>query len=112
MGVFNNHSEVSQRFDVPVGGDVRFVNNGAAPFNITAEEDNVSVLGELRAGVSYRYNCRWSIYGGYRLMGITGLALGFDQIPTSFNSPAQTAYVASDGSIFLHGLQIGVECNY
>ena len=112
VGVFGNHMEVSQRFGLPLAGNARYVNNGAANFDITAEDDDVAVIGELRVGTSYQYSCNWRLFGGYRVMGISGVALSFDQIPTAFMSPAQTGYVASTGSIFMHGLQAGVECTY
>ena len=112
FGVYNNHVEVWNRMDSPTDS-VRYVNNGSADFDVRYEDDDVAFVGELRAGASYRYSCHCRIYGGYRVFGIGGAALAFDQITTpSFNSPAHTSYVDSDGSIFLHGLQGGVEFNY
>jgi len=111
VGVYNNRSEVWNRFDSPLD-DSRFVNNGNADFNLRYEDDNVAVIGELRAGASYQYSCNWRLFGGYRLLGISGIAQAFDQIPTDYVSPNQVSYVDSSGSIFLHGLQGGVEFVY
>jgi len=111
VGVFGNRSEVWNRMDAPVaGGDVTF-NNGDT-FDIRYEDDGIAVLGELRAGMSYQYSCNWRLFGGYRLLGISGVALAFDQVADQNISAAQASYVDSNGSIFIHGLQAGVEYTY
>ena len=111
VGVFGNHSEVWNRMDAPVAGGGVTLQNGDN-FNLRYEDDQVAVLGELRAGASYQYSCNWRLFGGYRLLGISGVALAFDQISDQNISAAQTSYVDFDGSIFIHGLQAGVECTY
>lgn len=112
VGVFNNHSEVWNRFDAT--GTMRFANNGNDTFDLRYEDDNVSVLGELRVGGSYQYSCNWRLFGGYRLLGISGIALASDQVlnQTAYNSASQVSYVDGDGSLFFHGLQGGIECTY
>lgn len=112
VGVFNNHSEVWNRFDA--SGTMRFANNGNDNFDLRYEDDNVSVLGELRVGGSYQYSCNWRLFSGYRLLGITGVALASDQVlnQTIYSSANQVSYVDGDGSLFFHGLQAGVECTY
>ena len=111
-GVFGNHMEVSQFMDAPTGGVVRYANGTNANFNVEVEDDDVAFVGEIRAGLSYQYSCHCRIFGGYRALGISGLALGFDQVPGFFGTPNQLDYVASRGSIFLHGVQAGLECAY
>ncbi|MCG8451514.1 MAG: BBP7 family outer membrane beta-barrel protein [Pirellulales bacterium] len=112
VGVYVNHMEIWNRMDSPAGGTVRYANGTNATFDLRYEDDDVAVIGELRVGGSYQYSCNWRLFGGYRMLGISGVALAFDQIPTSYITPAHTSYVDSDGSIFLHGLQAGVECTY
>ncbi|MEM8947114.1 MAG: hypothetical protein AAGD11_18215 [Planctomycetota bacterium] len=109
VGVFNNHIEVWNRMD-----GVRFANNGTPDFNLRYEDDSVSVLGELRVGGSYQYSCHCRFFGGYRLLGLTGLALAPDQAlnQSVYSSANQVSYVDGNGSIFLHGLQGGVEWAY
>ena len=111
VGVFGNHTEVWNRMDAPVAGGNVTLQNGDN-FNLRYEDDDVAVLGELRAGASYQYSCNWRLFGGYRLIGMSGMALAFDQISDQNISAAQTSYVDSDGSIFIHGLQGGIECTY
>jgi len=112
VGVYGNHMEVWNRMDAPVGGTVRLANGGNEPFNFRYDDGNVAVIGELRLGCSYKYSCNWRFFGGYRLLGISGVALAFDQIAPANISPNQISYVDTDGSVFLHGLQAGVECTY
>lgn len=112
VGIFNNHIEVWNRLDVPPGGTGRISNNGNETFNFRYEDDQIAVLGELRAGASYQYSCNWRLFGGYRLFGLSGAALAFDQITVPTVSANQVQYVNSSGSIFLHGLQGGIECTY
>ncbi|NOY28769.1 MAG: BBP7 family outer membrane beta-barrel protein [Planctomycetes bacterium] len=111
VGVFGNRSEVWNRMDAPVaGGDVTLQNGDN--FDLRYEDNGIAVLGELRAGMSYQYSCNWRLFGGYRLIGISGVALAFDQISDQNISAAQASYVDSSGSIFIHGLQSGVEFTY
>ena len=112
VGVYGNHIEVAQWMDAPTGGVVRFANNGNDTFYVENEKDDVSILGEVRLGASYQYNCNCRLYGGWRAIGVTGVALTTDQIPSSFNSPNQVAWIHSNGSLLIHGLQAGVEYNY
>jgi len=111
-GIFGNHMEVNQRFDVPTGGNLRYANGTNPDFDITAEDDDVAMIGEIRVGGSYQYSCKWRLFGGYRALGVSGVALSFEQIPSAFVTPAQTSYIDSNGSLFVHGLQGGVECTY
>lgn len=111
FGIYGNHMEVWNRMDAPVaGGDV--TNNDGSTFDYRYEDDDIAFLGEVRAGASYQYSCNWRLYGGYRLIGMGGMALAYDQISDQNISAAQTSYVDSDGSIFIHGLQGGVEFTY
>lgn len=112
-GIFGNHMRMRQRFDLPTGGnDLRYANGTQDSFMVDTNETDVAMLAELRAGASYQYSCNWRVYGGWRALGVSGVALTFDQIPTAFITPNQASYIQSNGSIFLHGLQAGVECTY
>jgi hypothetical protein len=71
------------------------------------------MLGELRLGMSYQATCCCRIYGGWRAIGVTGIALATNQSPTQFlDSWQMSNYVNSNGSMILHGLQTGIEWNY
>lgn len=107
-GIYGNHSEVDQY----MSGPVRYANGNQDAFNINAEDDNIAFVGELRLGASYQCTCHCRLYGGYRALGVSGVALSTSQLADPYMTPAQTSYVDCSGSIFLHGLQSGVEFMY
>ena len=111
VGVYGNDIEARQWMTSPTG-DLRYSNNGNPNFDVSSSEDEFSMVGELRLGASYQYSCNWRFYGGWRFLGMTGLALAPNQAPAAFITPAQTGRIYSDGSVLVHGLQAGVECTY
>ncbi len=112
VGVYGNYAELSQRIDVPTGGAVRFVNGTNAAYNVQSDDEQVAVIGELRLGTSYQYSANWRLYSGYRLMGVSGVALATNQLTSPQITPSQVGYIATNGSLFLHGLRAGVEYTY
>jgi hypothetical protein len=111
VGLYANDIDVDQYMVSPTG-QVRYIGTGE-DFDVSASKTDVSVLSELRLGVSYQATCRCRLYGGWRVMGISGIALATDQTPNAFLNSAQMAnYVNSNGSMILHGLQAGFEWNY
>jgi hypothetical protein len=102
-GIYGNYIEMNQWFS----GQVRDAGTGT-DYNVTAEDDNIAFLGELRLGASYQCTCNCRVYGGYRALGVTGVALNYNQ----YASPTDQPYINCDGSLFLHGIQTGVEFMY
>jgi len=113
-GIYGNRAEVTRSLTVPAAGVARYVGGTNDPFTVVnSEDDSFATIAELRTGVSYQYSCNWRFFGGYRALGISGVALAFDQLPNDFSSPTQVQdYINTSGSIFLHGLQGGVEFSY
>lgn len=110
VGIYNNRMEVWQRMDSPTD-DVIF-GSTSEDFDLRYEDDDIALVGEFRVGGSYQWTCNCRIFGGYRLLGISGVALAFDQLQDSYDSAAQVQYVDSDGSLIIHGLQSGIEYAY
>jgi hypothetical protein len=111
FGLYGNDIDVRQYFRSPTN-DVIYTVTGE-DFDVRAYKTDVSMLGELRLGVSYQCTCKCRVYGGWRAIGITGLALATEQTPVAFTSASQMSqYVNSNGSMIIHGLQTGVEFNY
>jgi hypothetical protein len=102
-GIYGNYIEMNQYFN----GQVRDMGD-LMPYNVMAEDENISFLGELRLGASYQCTCNCRVYGGYRAFGVTGVAVNYNQQP----SPTDMPYINCDGSLFLHGIQSGVEFMY
>ncbi|QDT01442.1 BBP7 family outer membrane beta-barrel protein [Adhaeretor mobilis] len=109
-GIYGNDVSSSQYFDSPTG-DVTFANSGES-FYVNAMKDDISFVGEIRAGLSYQCTCHTRLYGGWRALGVTGVALATEQVPGAYIDAAQANYVNTNGSILLHGLQAGLEFNY
>jgi hypothetical protein len=111
VGLYGNDIDVNQYFQNPAGGMVRYSNG--EEFDVMASKTDVAMLGEMRLGASYQATCRCRVYGGWRAIGVSGLALAGEQTPNAFLNAAQMSnYVNSNGSMILHGLQTGVEWNY
>ena len=111
VGLYGNDIETHQYFNSTTGM-VRYASDGM-PFDANASKTDVAMLGELRLGASYQATCHCRLYGGWRAMGLTGLALATNQAPNQWLTSGQgSSYVNSNSSMILHGLQAGVEWNY
>jgi hypothetical protein len=111
VGLYGNDIDVHQYMVSPTGL-VRYTATTES-FDAHASKTDVAMIGEFRLGASYQMSPRVRLYGGWRAIGISGIALATDQAPNQFLSAAQGAsYVNSNGSMILHGLQTGVEWNY
>ena len=112
VGLYGNHMEVTQWMDSPTGGIVQFANGANDEFFVESAEDDVAMIGEIRLGASYQCHSNWRVYAGWRLLGISGVALANDQIPSAFITPEQVSEIDRGGSLILHGLQTGMEFTY
>jgi hypothetical protein len=113
VGLYGNDVDVRQYMTFPDGGGpVRFVGS-LEEFDVRGYKTDVSMVSELRLGASYQATCHCRLYGGWRAIGVTGIALATNQAPNQFLDANQFSnYVNSNGSLILHGLQAGVEFNY
>ena len=78
-------------------------------FDIKSTKNDVAFVGELRLGGAYNFRPNWRLYGGYRVIALTGLALPTNQLPANFADTLGVSEVKSNGSMILHGLQAGIE---
>lgn len=80
---------------------------------VTRQSDTVlATLGELDLGVGYRVNPCWTVRGGYRLYGMTGVATTVGSISNDVAHLPTARKVCADDSIFLHGGYVGAEYNW
>jgi hypothetical protein len=77
-----------------------------------ASDIALATLGELDLGLGYRVSCAWSVRGGYRLLGMTGVANAIDSHPASYASLNDAFRVKADDSYILHGGYVGLEFNW
>jgi hypothetical protein len=109
FGIYDNIIDVSQ--SVYGSGTVRFANSGNDA-TIGGSTDAVAFLGELRVGGAYDVTCNWRLVAAYRAVAATGLALSTDQIPENFADETTAIHINTDGSMIVHGIQLGAECRY
>ena len=110
-GLFNNNINTVQNI-TDLDGEIAQVNAGAAagrPFSYNVEKNDLAFLGELDWGVLYQLTSRSRLRLGYRVIGVSGVALAADQIPFSFTDPGGLTRANSNGSLILGGGYYGIE---
>lgn len=106
-GIYGNHAIVNQAVYGSAGDAT--VNTGAyagTAYRFQTSQNNLAFLGQLDLGGRYQVNRCWSIDGGYRMVGITGLALTDGQIPSNFAYIADAQQIQND-CLILHGGYVG-----
>ncbi len=107
-GIYNNHASVSQAI-YGSGGDAT-VNVGpyaGTAYRFSNSANSLAFLGQLDLGGRYQMSKCWSINGGYRMVGISGLALSDGQIPGNFAYIPDAQRVHACDSMILHGGYVG-----
>jgi Putative beta barrel porin-7 (BBP7) len=107
-GIYGNHAIVSQAVYGSAGDAT--INSGlfaGTAYRFQSSQNNLAFLGQLDMGGRYQMNKCWSINGGYRLVGINGLALTDSQIPSNFAQLPNVQRVQSGDGLILHGAYIG-----
>ena len=94
VGVFGNHA-MSTMHLYDQFGNQGFDNRGAL--------NDVALLGQLDLGTQWFLTPRWSVFVAYRVIGLTGVALADNQIPTYWNDTPAMRDVHSNGSLILSG---------
>jgi len=110
FGVYNNHIKHWSRIGghngaaVVVGGP-----NDGMVYDVRSSKDDIAFLGEFDLGMGYRFTQHWRLRAGYRLVGISGIALAPNQIPYNFAGIQDVVNVDSNGSMLIHGGYAGLE---
>ncbi len=86
--------------------------NGLQGFDIYGHKSDVSLLGELDAGLNYALLPNLWVFGGYRVVGVTNLALADNQFLPYLADTAGFAQVKQSGSLILHGALFGIAYLY
>lgn len=112
FGIYGNRAEMRHRLGTELA--LAYTTAGGVGDTIDTEStDNVlATLGELDLGLGYRINNAWTVRGGYRLLGITGVANAVDSYPSNYASAASSGQVHADDSYVLHGGYAGLEFNW
>ncbi|TWU46295.1 hypothetical protein Poly51_56910 [Rubripirellula tenax] len=111
FGVYGNRAELKHRLGTE--DQIAYLTaSGTDDINTTSTDTVLSTLGELDLGLGYRISNAWTIRGGYRVMGITGVASSVDNYPDYYSSVAASGQVHADDSYLLHGAYVGAELNW
>lgn len=77
----------------------------------SVSDSQVAFLGEINLTAIYRLNDVWNLRAGYNVIWINGVALAPDQLDFSGTLPAGNQ-IATDGGVFLHGVNFGLEARW
>ncbi len=110
FGLYGNHAQLMHH----LGSTTTAYRTGAPADLIHTNSSSTSLasLGELDFGLGRRIGCAWTIRGGYRLYGITGVATAPDSITETYSSLAASGAVCPNDSIVLHGGYVGIDYNW
>ena len=113
-GLFNNFARTSQDIVddnsqvVQVGLDPQ----GGQAFAFQDEKDDLAFLGELDAGFLYHLSHKARLKVGYRVLGVSGVALAANQIPSDFTNVHALERANTNGSLILGGFYYGIETSF
>jgi hypothetical protein len=114
FGIYGNYMTGSQ-YVADGLGNYATINNGpnsGMAWNIKGHKDDVSFLGEVRLGGAYQISQHWRAVASYRAVAVTGIALSTNQVPDNFGDYYGARSIDSNGSLILHGVQMGAEFVY
>jgi len=114
FGIYNNHIE--GRFDA-VRGDGTVATPTAASgesgtYPVFADKNVFSFLGQVDAGVEWRFHPQWCAFIGYRLVAATGLGLADHQIPAYIVDIPSLSDAKHNGDLLLHGGLAGLNVEF
>ncbi|HMO14819.1 MAG TPA: BBP7 family outer membrane beta-barrel protein [Pirellulaceae bacterium] len=77
--------------------------------NVAVRDDRLAFIGELDLGLLLQVSQRCRLNVGYRIIGISGVALAPNQIPRNFVDTCEVCRINSVGNLFLHGAYAGLD---
>lgn len=110
FGIYDNFMSHTSRIGGAAGDAV--VNNGpfnGAAWNIAGNSSTVALLGQVDAGLTYSMTSHWSLFAGYRVMGVSNVALTTNQIFPDLRGINDVAAINHNGSLILHGAYAGAQ---
>lgn len=82
---------------------------GGAPVDVHATADAFSWLGSVDAGAAWDVTDRWSLWLGYRVVGVGNVALADSQWPSTLAAPAALESIETGSGTLLHGGYAGFQ---
>lgn len=112
VGVFNNHIDHEQQIADSNGVLAYRTAGGVDDYVYMSDKNDLSMLGELELGLNYQLTQCSRFVIGYRAVGVSGIALAPNQIPTDFASDTEINAINSNGDLILGGGYAGIELSY
>ncbi len=109
-GVYGNNIDQVQQ--VYGANGYALINSGAwagETLHVHSQATELAMLAQFDLGARWQINCNWSLKFGYRVVGVSGVALSFDQAPADFSNVDDIANIDPNGSLLLHGGYAGLE---
>lgn len=110
IGIYNNRIE--NRFQLRRGDGVIAAPSSfsgvAGSYPVESSTNVVSFLSEMNLGVAWRPSAHWSMFGGYRVVVLTGVGLADDQIPQFIVDIPEIAAIESNATLVLQGVFAGI----
>ncbi len=78
-------------------------------FDYDSSKNDFSMFGQLDVAADYQIGCHWHLFGGYRVLGISRVALSPDQVPPFLNDADGFKEVRTNSDLILHGAFAGAE---
>jgi hypothetical protein len=114
IGIFGNHINAHNSMVTGDGIVATFDNppGSGNALNFHTSTDVFSVLGSIDVGFNWAFSPNWSVVGGYRVVAVSGIALGDNQIPQFFADEAGWKEIKTNGNLILHGAFAGIEARF
>ena len=109
LGIFNNHIQHGQQITDGNFQYAYYTASGVDDYAYSSEKNDLSLLGELDLGMTYRVSSCTRAVLGYRVLGISGIALAPTQIPNDFTNANEINDINSNGDLILGGGYAGLE---
>jgi len=111
VGIFNNYIE--NRFQAYRGdGTAASPTVGGGTYPIASTSTAISFLTQIDLGLDWQFAPHWSLFGGYRVVAFTGIALADNQIPPDIADITEIGAVDYNGNLILHGAFAGMSYDY
>ena len=110
FGIYGNDVQVRNRFGTLTNAAQTAAAND---LDVSGSDCVLATLGELDLGLGFRITNAWTIQGGYRLLGITGVVDATEGLQnTNLQNVAAAREVYADDSYILHGGYVGLTYNW
>lgn len=114
-GIFQNNLSSRQRATTRgVGGDERIAQvlngpNQGSPYNLSGEDTDYTMLGELDLGLTYRVTNSIRMRGGYKAIFVDDIAFADNQLGSDFRDINFNSIPQANDDLVLHGGYFGLD---